>query len=443
MRSSHGCRIVACAAAAVAALGCSISASADPIPQGWQASNMEPVGYTDLENRKGAFKMAIKKVNNRWYLYTAHLWHYGWSIIDVTDPRNPKYLKTIPGPGNTWTIQLTLADNLMITALQKAAAVWGADPNKPNEEGILIWDISDPENPKQLSHWKTGSTGTHRNSYPGGKYAYLSAAMPGHSGHILVILDVSDPRTPKEAGRWWMPGQKEGEAKGEGPEGFHGPANVSPDGKMIAMGYAPAVVNLDISDVAKPKLLGKLTFSPPFISVGAQSLHTVLPLWDRNLLFAASEPRAERCRDPLDFAGLIDNRNPAQPKLISLFPLPVPPKGAPYRNFCEKGGRFGPHNVNQEIHLPDVEKPGNLIYLTYFNAGLRVYNIKDPLLPVETGWFIPPDPPANAGPLPRDVVTQTEDVLVDTRGYIYVNDKNWGIWVLRYTGPDQPAPTDR
>jgi hypothetical protein len=25
------------------------------------------------------------------------------------------------------------------------------------------------------------------------------------------------------------------------------------------------------------------------------------------------------------------------------------------------------------------EKPGNLIYLTYFNAGLRVCNIKDPL----------------------------------------------------------------
>jgi fructose-1,6-bisphosphatase I len=45
---------------------------------------------------------------------------------------------------------------------------------------------------------------------------------------------------------------------------------------------------------------------------------------------------------------------------MSLFPLPVPSKGAPYKNCCEKGGRFGPHNVNQEIHLPDVEKPGNL-----------------------------------------------------------------------------------
>src|SRR5882672_4847306 len=66
-----------------------------------------------------------------------------------------------------------------------------------------------------------------------------------------------------------------------------------------------------------------------------------------------------------------------------------------------------------------------------------------PVQPVETGWFVPPDPEKNAGPLPKDLVTQTEDVLVDTRGYVYVTAKNWGVWVLRYGGPDQPAPTDR
>ena len=403
---------------------------ADSIPPGWEASNMEPIGYSSLENRKGAFKMAIKKVNGRWYLYMGHLWHYGWSIVDVTDPRDPKFLKTIPGPGNTWTIQMTLHDNIMVTALEKSSVAWGADPNKPNEEGVLIWDISDPVNPRQLSHWKTGASGTHRNSYPGGKYAYLSAAAPGFSSNILVILDISDAAHPKEA-------------KPEGPEGFHGPANISPDGKMASMAYSPGVVNLDISDAGNPKLIGKLTLSPPFNSAGAPSLHTVLPLWDRNLLYVNSEAIAEWCNEGLNFAGLVENRDPTRPRLISLFPVPVPPKGASYKNFCEKGGRFGPHNVNQEIHLPDVEKPGNLIYLTYFNAGLRVYDIKDPLLPVETGWFIPPQPSERAGPLPRDLVTQTEDVLVDTRGYIYMTDKQWGLWILRYTGLDQPAPTDK
>jgi hypothetical protein len=443
MRAMKYLQCAAMGAVAVAAVGVATESHADSIPPGWEAHNMEPIGYSGLDNRKGAFKVAIKKVNGRWYLYMGHLWHYGWSIVDVTDPRDPKFVKTVPGPGNTWTIQMTLHDNIMVTALEKSSLAWGADPNKPNEEGVLVWDISDPINPRQLSHWKTGASGTHRNSYPGGKYVYLSAGAPGFSSNILVILDIGDPARPREAGRWWMPGQKAGEPKGEGPEGFHGPASISPDGKMAAMAYSPAAVNLDISDVANPKLIGKLTFSPPFVAVGAPSLHSALPLWDRNLLYVNSEAIAERCNEALNFAGLIDNRNPERPRLISLFPLPVPPKGASYKNFCEKGGRFGPHNVNQEIHLPDVEKPGNLIYLTYFNAGLRVYDIKDPLLPVETGWFIPPQPSAHAGPLPRDLVTQTEDVLVDTRGYIYVTDKQWGLWILRYAGPDQPAPTDR
>ena len=198
---------------ALAAASFATPSHADAIPPGWEANNMEPVGYSGLDNRKGAFKMAIKKVNGRWYLYMGHLWHYGWSIVDVTDPKDPKFVKTMPGPGNTWTIQMTLHDNIMVTGLEKSSLAWGADPNKPNDEGVLIWDISDPINPRQLSHWKTGSTGTHRNSYPGGRYAYLSAAAPGYSSNILVTLDISDPAQPKEAGRWWMTGQKDGEPK--------------------------------------------------------------------------------------------------------------------------------------------------------------------------------------------------------------------------------------
>jgi hypothetical protein len=432
------------AAAAMALLAA--PALADPIPKGWEARNMHPIGYSDL-NGRDAFKLAIRHVGDHWYLYMGHLWSHGWSIVDVTDPTHPKYVKFIPGPDNTWTIQMTLHDNLMITALQKSAPGWGNDMSKPFDEGVLVWDISDPVNPVQLAHWKTGDTGTHRNSYPGGKYAYLSAGMPGYNGNILVILDVSDPKNPKEAGRWWMPGQKADDPEPHfgPPFGFHGPANISPDGRLASMGYAPAVVNLDISDIAHPRLIGKLVMSPPFISAGSQSLHTVLPLWDRKLLYANSEASAEDCdTDALNYAGLIDNKDPAKPRLISLFPLPLPPKDAPYKDFCQKGGRFGPHNTNQEIHLPDVEKPGNLIYLTYFNAGLRVFDIKDPHLPVETGWFIPPQPTKRRGPQPHTkLVNQTEDVLVDTRGNLYVDDKQWGLWVVRYTGPDQPKPTAR
>ncbi len=429
-------------ALALLALGLAVPGRADPIPAGWEASHMKPIGYSDLDGRGGAFKMAIRHVGARWYLYMGHLWNYGWSIVDVTDPTRPKVAKFIPGPDNTWTIQMTLHDNLMVTALQQSSAEWGADPKKPNDEGVLIWDISEPINPKLLSHWKTGATGTHRNSYPGGKYAYLSAGMPGFKGNILVILDVSDPRNPTEAGRWWMPGQKDGEPPADPPFGFHGPANISPDGKIATMGYAPDVINLDISDVAHPKLIGKLQFTPPFISAGSQSEHTVLPIPGKDLLFASSEASAEGCdTDPLSYAALIDNKNLAKPRLIAMLPVPVPPKDVPYKDFCDKGGRFGPHNTNQEQHLPDVEQQADLIYIAYFNAGLRVFDIKDPHLPVETGWFIPPQPTKRIGPLPKKLVNQTEDVLVDTRGNIFIDDKQWGLFVLRYSGPDEPKPT--
>jgi hypothetical protein len=428
---------------AVVALFGQQAARADQIPAGWEASNMKPIGYSDIDGRGGAFKMAIRQVNGHWYLYMGHLWNRGWSIVDVTDPTNPKVAKFIPGPDNTFTIQMEFHDNIGVISVQQIIPGWGGDPNKPFEEGALIWDMSDPLNPEVLSHWKTGGNGTHRNGYPGGRYAYLSAGMPGYKGNILVILDVSDPKNPKEAGRWWMPGQKQGETPTGQAAGLHGPAMISPDGNTAYVAYAPAVIILDIHDKTNPKLIGRLDMTPPFISAGSQSLHSILPIPGKPLLFVNSEASAEDCnRDALNFAAMVDIHDPTKPRLMSIFPLPVPPKDAPYTDFCDKGGRFGPHNTNQEQHLPNVEKQGDLIYLTYFNAGLRIFDIKDPRLPKEVGWFIPPTPTHRIGPMPRTkLVNQTEDVLVDTRGNIYITDKQWGLFVLRYTGQGESSPT--
>jgi len=153
--------------------------SADQIPTGWKASNMKPIGYTGLNGIGESFKMGIRQVNGRWYLYMGHFAHWGWSIVDVTDPTNPEYIKFVKGPDNTETFQMEFHDNLMLTSLQRSSASWGGDPNKPYGEGVILWDIADPINPKQLSLWKTESTGIHRIGYPGGKYASLAANMPG------------------------------------------------------------------------------------------------------------------------------------------------------------------------------------------------------------------------------------------------------------------------
>ena len=258
-----------------------------------------------------------------------------------------------------------------------------------------------------------------------------------------MILDVSDPVHPKEVGKWWQPGQKDGEPVTGPIDGFHGPANISPDGKTLTTGYMPDVINLDISDPTQPKLIGKLTMTPPFASVGSQSLHTTLPLWDRKLVYVSSQPMDERCRDNgMNFAGFIDNSNLAKPRLISIFPTPVPPKNAPYKDFCDKGGRFGPHNTNQEVHNPAVQKIGNLMYVAWFNAGVRVFDISDPRLVREVGYYMPPERPglpeqsgAHASP-----VNWSEELAVDARGNIYLNEDKWGTFVLRFTGKEPKAP---
>ena len=74
------------------------------------------------------------------------------------------------------------------------------------------------------------------------------------------------------------------------------------------------------------------------------------------------------------------------------------------------------------------------MFLTYFNAGLRVIDVSDARQPREVGWFVPPDPQVRRGTLPTKLVAQSEDVLVDRRGFIYLTDKNHGLYVLSYDG---------
>jgi hypothetical protein len=397
--------------------------------------NVEVVGYTEV-GRRPPFKLAIQEVGGRWLMYMGHLWDRGWSIVDVTHPEKPELLNFISGPRNTWTIQMEVADDKMITALEQIAPGWGGDPDGPFDEGVIIWDLMDPIQPQRLGQFHTGGTGTHRNFYDGGRYVHLAAGMPGFSGDIYVIIDIIEPSNPVEVGRWWVFGQKEGETD-EPPAGVsqHGPPYVVGNLAYLAYGAAGLVI-LDISDVTNPVLVGQLDFTPPFLS--SIGMHSVLPLPERNIAIANSEAIAEGCNEPLNHASVVDISDPSNPVLLSIFPVPEPPPGSPYANFCEKGGRFGPHNVNQHFHSPFVEQRDDLVYLTYFNAGLRIYDTSDPRLPREVGYFIPPEPRMRFGPKPEDSLTlQTEDVLVDARGFIYITQKNQGIWILRFTGEEK------
>ncbi len=57
---------------------------AQALPQGYAASNFETIAYSETDGRPG-FKMAIREVNGRWYMYMGHLWHRGWTVEQTED----------------------------------------------------------------------------------------------------------------------------------------------------------------------------------------------------------------------------------------------------------------------------------------------------------------------------------------------------------------------
>jgi len=406
--------------------------AADPIPPGTRGENVEAVGYTDAAGAS-PFKMSLLRDGDNWYMYTSNLFHRGWALFDVTDPTDPTMVKFINGPANTATWQIDIADELMVTSLDSLSRGWGGDPDQPRaQEAVLLWSLADPVNPRQIGSFTTGG-GTHRNAYPGGRYMHLSASLPGYQGDLYMIVDIRDPANPVEVGRFATAGMHESDAEPYDQARLHGPAEIRGDLAFLPFGGAGFII-ADISDPANITEISRLDFAPPFGPTHL-SVHTAEPYLERDLAIVNSEAIAENCQEALNFAGLVDISDLANPRLISQLPLPQPPAGEPADYFCTRGGRFGPHNQNQSRHNPLVQQQGDLVYLTYFNGGLRIYDISTPVNPQEVGWFLPPDPRERRGPLPRGALTlQSEDVVVDARGYIYVSHKNQGIWVLRYSG---------
>lgn len=420
------------------------------MPAAWNTSLL---AYHDLGGRPG-MKMGLHEADGRFYLYLGSYWHYGWSIVEVTDPRRPRLVRFIEGPANTSCDQMQVADGRMVTALSPFPAMFGGDPDATSEEGFHVWSLEDPEDPRCLGSWRTGANGTHRNYYAGGRYVHAAANLPGFSGEIYAAVDIDDPTRPQTVGTWWWPGQNEaaGEqlseeeaAKDRTGRPLSALKAVNLHGGPYVAGeraYCPwsrtGMVILDISDVTAPQLVSRLSFYPPLGSTLA--VHSVVPLPERGLAIVNSEPLTDaaanepRAREPMPFVGIVDISDERDPILISLFPTPEPPAELGIRDFADRGGRFGPHNQHQPQFQPQLATVGDLVFLSYFTGGLQIFDISNPRLPRRVGHYVPEDPQRRHGPLPSELVTHCEDVLVDRRGVIYMTERNSGLYIIEPTG---------
>lgn len=357
----------------------------------------------------------------------------GW--VDVSDPTKPTFISTGTSRiGGCVAYNTTLKKWLMVaTATEPHAertpkAPFGQfDPEVHRRlqsytglRGIRVYDITNPVEPSLLSEFSTGKTGvgTHMNFYDGGRYAYLDAGWTDKLVHVedvgrasgcgLMIVDMADPANVKQVSTYHVPGQMIGEEDEYKKYWFadsqcawttsHGgptvPVRVEDGGTIGYGGFGHfGMICFDLSDIRSPKPYGVARWD--YETLGGCPYHTCYPVIAdsqhpklQNIVIGVPEALQADCREPYKSIQVIDVKNPREPRVIGVFPRPKPPAEAPYADFCLSRGRFGSHNIQCWV-APGTSRP-EIVVLSFFNAGVRVFDISEPTQPREVAYFIPP-----------------------------------------------------
>ena len=415
------------------------------LPKADYAYNMKLIGYSDQGGRPDGVQLMV----NKGHAIIGHMFSKGFSVVDCRDPSDPKPVAYVPAPHNTWNIHLQAHEDILLVinakdifaapefqdetqyykgALGKKVGTAEAKAAEARDwtAGMSVFDISDPANPRQIGFMPVAGGGIHRLWYVGGRWAYASALIDGFTDYIFITIDMADPTNPKEVGRYWIPGMNE--ATGVTPAGEARRRNGLHHAIVyVHTAYAAwrdaGMVVLDVADRAAPKLITHRNWSPPY----GGGTHNCLPLPDRDLLVVADEAVLDNCADGIKYTWIFDIREPSNPVSISTLPTP---DDADYVN---KGAHFGPHNIHE--NRPDGLVSDQMIFATYQNAGVRVYDISDAYRPREVAAFVPPAPDRLMdGRLNRPKVIQSCDVWVSKEGLVYCSDYNAGLYILEYEG---------
>jgi len=350
----------------------------------------------------------------------------GTTILDVSNPGQPRIIKHIPGYEG--------AESRAVQVVERYFD--GRDYLLRNQEsshftGFEVWDITDRPSPRLVSKIE-GLNAAHKGWWDAKTgYAYLSGIWPGWKGQHLIIYDLKNPYLPKFVSNWGLPGQSPG-GPGSGVS-LHHPV-ISGDRAYLSYLQGGDVVILDIADKAQPKMIAHIDFLPP-----SSRSHTTVPFpplrgpgfrrgegHPRQVLVVSEEALTYGCQEDRPQIYILDAKDEKKPRLIATFKVPD-------GDFCSRGGRFGPH---QFAETKDGEIiGGSLLYVAYFNAGLRIVDISDPIKPREVGRYIPAPAEMRREGQGSKKVIQTNDVDLDGRGLIYITDRaGAGLHILEFTG---------
>ncbi len=335
----------------------------------------------------------------------------GTTIVDVEDPKHPKIVAEIAIPHGLHSHKVRASNGVMVVNREHHGHP--PDGEKPGRGGLVIYDVSNPRQPRQIRHWECDGNGVHRFTFDG-RYAYISPQIEGYVGNIVMILDLKDPANPQEVGRWWMPGQWK--AGGEVP-GWKGQAHrchhpIRRGDRLYTSYWHGGLVILDISDMTRPKFVSGLDWSPPF----PWPTHSVVPV-ERTLRGRRYALVADEDVLPLDEAMA-----PEMSAFIWMVDITDETRPVPVGSFQVEGveGKRNPQMTG--CHQPVETIEGTEVPCAWFAQGLRVIDIANPHAIREVAHYVPDSRSGKR--------VCSNDVYVDRRGLIYLVDRWRGLSIL-------------
>jgi len=471
------CALGAAGATAVLATACALSALAQSPKVGDppEAKNMRLAGHNDLQARS-AYQPVIHHQGNRYIAYVGHhggtrdvpkpinkltgqAEFNGTSIVDVTDPAQPKYLAHIPGLEGNYE-----QGGAQMVRVCDGKTLPKADPGKTyllrvfGGRGHEIWDVTDPAKPSRLTRIVEGLKDTHKSWWECDTgIAYLvSGAQGWRTRRMSLVYDLSDPTKPVKIREFGLVGQEPG-STGAVPAELHGPISLGPQANRVYFGYGTNKGGV-LQIVDREKLLNGPKEPTPenlrYPVVGELDMlpfngaHTVFPMLKmpiaefakdkdgklRDVVMIVDEQIRNECQEARQLVFFVDVTIESRPMVISNFMVPEASG-----NFCERGGRFGSHSSNESMAPVFYKK---IAFITYFNAGVRAVDVRNPYAPTEIGYFIPAITEATDkrcikvdGQDRCKTAIQSNNVETDDRGYVYIVDRaNTGMHILELTG---------
>lgn len=247
--------------------------------------------------------------------------------------------------------------------------------------GATFIDVSDPENPTELSFYNAGDS--IHNHFLVGDFAYLTVNESGDtpfSEARCEIVDVSDPTAPAKVGEYRLKDHfPEYAASGVNP--CH---DVYVQDKLLYQAYWDAgTIIADVSDPQNPTTLSHFGAAPngdmPYPSDSRTERYLTLP---GNAHYVQPSPDGQHVyvgaeTFPGDFVENPDDHDYGGIKVFDVSDYDNPRQVA----------RISPPNIDAFRTSHNFDVTNNRLHTSWYNGGIAIFDITDPANPEQLGHY--------------------------------------------------------